>query len=230
MKKQIIVVGLGRFGVSLAANMSLMGHEVLALDTDEQKVQNASGKATHTVQADATDEAVLKELGAGDFDIAVIAIGTSVQNSVLATILLKKLGIPYVIARASSALHGEILNRIGADRVVYPERQMGEKVAHEATLGAVTDYMKVVTGYGIIRVEAKPDFVGQTLSELGIGPKGKLGIATLLIQRGKDVIISPDIRETVKKDDILIVSGNDEKLTDFFFMEKRDTVEKEQKA
>jgi trk system potassium uptake protein len=203
---------------------------VLALDTDEQKVQNASGKATHTVQADATDEAVLKELGAGDFDIAVIAIGTSVQNSVLATILLKKLGVPYVIARASSALHGEILNRIGADRVVYPERQMGEKVAHEATLGAVTDYMKVVTGYGIIRVEAKADFVGQTLSELGIGPKGKLGIATLLIQRGKDVIISPDIRETVKKDDILIVSGNDEKLTDFFFMEKRDTGEKEQKA
>jgi trk system potassium uptake protein TrkA len=230
MKKQIVVIGLGRFGVSLAANASLMGHEVLALDTDEQKVQNASGKATHTVQADATNEAVLMELGIGNFEIAIVAIGTSVQNSVLATILLKKLGVPYVIARASSALHGEILDRIGANRVVYPENQMGEKVAHEATLGAVSDYMKVVTGYGVTRVDARPDFVGRTLSELGIGPKGKLGIATLLIQRGKDVIISPDVRETVKKDDILIVAGNDDKLTDFFFLEKRDPGGKERKA
>src|SRR4030042_3673460 len=135
MKKQIIVVGLGRFGISLAANISRMGHDVLALDTDEQKVQSASGQATHTVQADATNESVLRELGVGNFDIAIVAIGTSVQNSVLATILLKRLGVPYVIARANSDLHGEILDKIGADRGVYPEHQMGEKGAHEAILG-----------------------------------------------------------------------------------------------
>ncbi|MDP3878849.1 MAG: TrkA family potassium uptake protein [Dehalococcoidales bacterium] len=222
MKKQVIVVGLGRFGVSLAANMSEMGHDVLALDTDEQKVQSASGQMTHTVQADATNESVLRELGAGNFDIAIVAIGTAVQNSVLATILLKRLGVPYVIARASSDLHGEILDKIGADRVVYPEHTMGQILAHEAILGAVSEYMPVVSGYGIAKVEASPDFVGQTLSDLGVGPRGKLGVAVLIIQREKDIIVAPGQGELVKQGDTLIVAGNIERLVDFLPKTKPD--------
>ena len=230
MKKQVVVIGLGRFGVSLAANISKMGHDVLALDIDERKVQSVSGQMTHTVQADATNEAVLKELGIGNFGIAIVAIGTSVQNSVLATILLKKLGVPYVIARASSDLHGEILDRIGADRVVFPEYQMGEKVAHEATLGAVSDYMKVVPGYGIARVEAKPDFIGQTLASLGLGSKGKLGVAILLVLRDEDVIVTPNQSEIVRKGDILITAGNTDRLANFLSSEKRDNNGRERKA
>ncbi len=230
MKKQIVVVGLGRFGVSLAANMSKMGHDVLALDTDEQKVQSASGQVTHTVQADATNEAVLREVGAGNFDIAIVAIGTSVQNSVLATILLKKLGVPYVIARSSSDLHGEILDKIGADKVVYPERQMGQMIAHEAILGNVSEYMPVVPGYGIAKVETSPDFTGQTLSDLGVGPRGKLGVAALIIQREKNIIVTPDQNETIRQGDILIIAGNDDRLTDFLFKTKLDNNSRGRKA
>jgi len=222
MKKQIVVVGLGRFGASLAANMSRMGHDVLALDTDEQKVQGASGQATHTVQADATNESVLRELGVSNFDIAIVAIGTSVQNSVLATILLKRLGVPYVISRASSDLHGEILNRIGADRVVYPEYQMGEKVAHEMILGNISEYMPVVSGYGIAKVEASPDFIGRTLSDLGVGPRGKHGVAVLIIKRENDVIVTPDRSEIIRQGDIIMIAGNDDKLTDLLFRAKLD--------
>lgn len=227
MKKQIVVIGLGRFGFSLAMNMSRMGHDVLALDNDEQKVLRASEQTTHAVQADATNESVLRELGIDNFDIAIVAIGTSVQNSVLATILLKKFGVRYVIARAGSKLHGEILDRIGADRVVYPEHQMGEKLAHEAILETVSEYMQVVPGYGIARVEASADLSGRTLSDLDFGPKGKLGIAPLLIQRGKDVIITPSLSEVIRQDDILIVAGNDDKLTDLFFDKKHDNNGKE---
>lgn len=222
MKKQVIVIGLGRFGVSLATNMSKMGHDVLAIDNDEQKILKSSGLVTHTVQADGTNESVLRELGAGNFEIGVVAIGTSLQNSVLATILLKKLGVPYVIARAGTDIDGEILNKIGADKVVYPERQMGEMIAHEVFLGNVSEYIQVIPGYGITKTEAYPEFIGQTLSNLGIGPRGRLGIAVLVIQRGKDVIVTPDQREIVKKGDIFIISGTDDRLTDFLFKMKTD--------
>lgn len=215
MKKQILVVGLGRFGISLATTLSRIGHDVLALDTDEQKVQRVTGIIAHAVQADATNEAVLKELGVKNFDIAIVAIGTAIQNSVLTTILLKRLGVSYVIARANSDLHGEILSKIGADRVVYPEYQMGEKIAHEAILGTISDYMPVVSGYGIARIEASVDSVGKTLSGLGVGHQGKLGVAILLIQREKDVIVTPGNSEIVKQGDILILAGNDDRLAGF---------------
>lgn len=222
MKKQIIVVGLGRFGVSLTSNMLKMGHDVLAIDIDEQKVLGASGQATHTVQADATNENVLRELGAGNFDIGIVAIGTSIQNSVLATILLKKVGVPYVIARASSSLHGEILDKVGADKVVYPEQQMGEMIAHETVLGNISEYMMVVPGYGITRLEAYPEFIGQSLFDIGVGPRGKLGVAVLIIQHGHDVIVTPDQNHIIKQGDVMILSGHDDKLTDFLFRTKKD--------
>jgi trk system potassium uptake protein TrkA len=227
MKKQIVIIGLGRFGASLSANLSKMGNDVLAIDIDPQKVQSASGQATHVIQADATNEAMLKELGVGNFDIAIVAIGNSIQNSVLATIMLKKVGVPYVIARASTGPHGEILDKIGADKVVYPESQMGENVAHSAVLGFVSDYMPVTSGYGIAKVDAGRSFIGQTLSDIGFGSKGKLGIATLLIQRGGEVIVTPSQNEVVKPKDILIVSGNDDKLSDFLYITKKDENGKE---
>ena len=134
MKKQIIVIGLGRFGTSLAKALSNAGHDVLALDRNEKSIQNLSGQVTHVVQADATDETILKDIGVDKLDIAVVAIGTAIESSVLTTILLKKLGVPYVIARAHSELHCSIPDKIGADTVVYPEREMGIRVAQVVTL------------------------------------------------------------------------------------------------
>lgn len=215
MGKQIVVVGLGRFGISLASMLSRLGHDVLALDRDEEIVQSAASEVTHAVEVEATSEASLKKLGIGNFDIAVVAIGSDIKSSVLATILLKRLGIPYVIARANDELHGDILEKIGADKVVCPEHEMGERVGHEATLGDISGYMPVIPGYGIAKIEAKPSFAGQSLSDLGVGPKGRLGVAVLLIQRGKEVIVTPGQGQTIDAGDALIISGNDDKLGEF---------------
>lgn len=215
MGKQIVVAGLGRFGISLAATLSRLGHDVLALDRDGDKVQTAASQVTHAVQAEATNEAALRELGIGNFDIAVVAIGSDIQSSVLTTILLKRLGIPYVIARANNDLHGDILEKIGADKVVYPEHEMGERIAHEAILGDIGGYMSLTPGYGVAKFQVKPFCAGQCLSDLGAGPRGRLAIAVLLIQRGKEVIVTPRESQTIDAGDVLIISGDDDKLAEF---------------
>lgn len=212
MKKQIIVIGLGRFGRSVAKTLHNLGHDVLAIDTDEKIVQNMSGEITHTIQADGTNETLLRELGIGNFDIAIVAVGSSVENSVLSTILLKKLGVSQVIARADNVLHGSILERIGADSVVYPEQEMGERVANIVTLTDVSYYMPLIHDYGVARLSAPEYLIGGRLVDLGFGPKGKWEIAVLLIQREKELIVTPSQQETVKKGDILIVAGNNDRL------------------
>jgi len=212
MRRQVVVIGLGRFGTSIAKALYSMGHGVLALDTEGKRVQSVASEITHAVQADATDEAVLKELGVGEFDVGVVAIGSAIQSSVLATILLKKLGVPFVIARAEGELHGSILEKIGADKVVYVERDMGISVAHALTLTDVLGYISVGPSYGVTKLAVPPHFIGKTLSELGLGHKGRWEVAVLLIQRKNEVIITPDHNEVVKLDDVLIVAGIDDKL------------------
>lgn len=212
MRKQVIVIGLGRFGTSIAKELYSMGHGVLALDTDDKRVQSMAPEITHAVQADATDESILKELGVKDFDVAIVAIGAAIQSSVLATILLKKLGVPFVIARAEGELHGSILEKIGADKVVYVEREMGIRVAHSLTLTDVLDYISVGPSYGVVKLAVPPHFIGKTLSELELGRKGRWEVAALLIQRKNEVIVTPDRAEIVKPDDILVVAGSDDKL------------------
>jgi trk system potassium uptake protein TrkA len=212
MKKQIVIIGLGRFGVSLANSLTAGGHDVLALDVNEQKVQSVTSQITHAVHADATDESVLDELGVRNFDIAVVAIGSDIQSSVLATVLLKRLGIPYVVARANNVLHGEILRKIGADKVIFPEHEMGQRIAHEMLLGNVMDYLLIAPKYGIASIEARAEFVGRTLSDLGFEMRFKENTAVLLIRRGNEAIITPSIKEIIKTGDILVIVGNDDRL------------------
>ncbi|OGO02622.1 MAG: hypothetical protein A2Y91_01100 [Chloroflexi bacterium RBG_13_54_8] len=212
MRKQVVVIGMGRFGVSIASTLFEMGHDVLAMDTDEKKVQAISPKVTRAVQADATNETILKELGITNFDAAVVAVGSQIENNVLCTILLKKMGVRYVVARAENELHGSILDKIGADKVVYPEREMGTMLAHALTLTDVVNYMPVATRFGVASLAIPAYFVGKTLSELDLGRAGKWGVAVLLIQRGKEVIVTPDRLEIIKPGDVLVVSGYDYKL------------------
>jgi len=212
MKKQIVIIGLGRFGTSMATTLANMKHTVLALDRNERKVQDIAAQITHAVQADATNEAILKELGIDKFDVAIVAIGSAIESSVLTTILLRKLGVGYVIARANSDLHGSILEKIGADTVVYPEREMGMRIAQAVNLRDVADYMPVVEGYGVTKLMSVPHLVGKKLSDVGFGPRGKEGVAVLLIQRGKEVIITPGQREAIEQNDVLILAGSDDKL------------------
>jgi trk system potassium uptake protein TrkA len=212
MKKQIVVVGLGRFGVSVARTLYSIGHDVLAIDTDEKTVQNVASEITHAIQADGTNETVLRELGISNFDIAIVAIGSAVEASVLSTILLKKLGVPYVIARADNDLHGSILGKIGADKVVSPEQEMGERVAQVVTLAEVSYYMPLVPGYGVARMTAPVYLVGEKLVDLGFGPKGKWEVAVVLIQREKEIIVTPNQQEIIRDGDVLVVAGNNDNL------------------
>jgi trk system potassium uptake protein TrkA len=219
MKKQIAVIGLGRFGISLATTLVSEGHDVLAIDKDEIKIQNAASILTHTIQADAVNESLLNELGISNFDIAIVAIGSAIESSVLTTILLKKLGVDYVIARANDELHGSILEKIGADYVVYAEREMGSRVAHGILLTDVSDYMTITPSYGIAKYKVAPHLVGESLESLETGRTGKWEVAALLIQRENEVIVTPDKAEVLQADDIMILSGTDDKLvkmlTDF---------------
>ena len=123
--KQFVIIGIGRFGGAVAETLSELGHEVLAIDTDEEAIQKISDKVTHAVTADATDESVLKSLGVRNFDVAVVAIGSDIQSSILITLMLKELGVRYVVAKAQNELHARVLMKIGADKIVFPEREMG---------------------------------------------------------------------------------------------------------
>src|SRR4030042_2031472 len=225
MKKQIAVFGLGRFGMSLATTLASEGQDVLAVDKDEKKIQNVASVITHAVQADSTNETVLKELGIANFDIAIVAIGSAIESSVLITIWLKKLGVDYVIARANDELHGSILEKIGADYVVYAEREMGSRVAHGIMLTEVSDYMTITPSYGIAKYKVALHLAGESLDSLEIGRTGKWEVAALLIQRENEVIVTPDKTEVLQPDDIMILSGNDEKLVKMLehFREKKNT-------
>lgn len=212
MKKQVAIIGLGRFGVGLANTLLGMGYDVLALDVDEERVQAVASQISRAIHADATDEAVLRGLGIDKFDVAIVSMGSDIEHSVLTTILLRKLGVPLIVARADNELHGTILDKIGADKVIYPEREMGTRVAHGLTLTSVLDYMSIAPSYGVAKIDPPNSFVGRTLSELGLGPEGKWEVAVLLLQREREIVVSPDRMEVIKPDDVLIVSGNDSRL------------------
>lgn len=212
MKKQVAIIGLGQFGSSLAREVFKLGHDVLAIDDDEKKVQNIISDITHAVQADATDEAVLTELGVKNFDIAVVAMGESIQNNVLTTVILKKLNVPYVIARAENELHQSILEKIGADKVIFVEREMGQRVAQSLDVENELHRISVTHGYSVVKLEATEQIVDKQLSDLELGRGGTYDIAVLLIQRGREVIFSPPQMDIVKDGDVLILAGTDDSI------------------
>lgn len=208
--KQFAVIGLGRFGSSVARTLYSMGYDVLAVDSDEAKVQEMADEVTHAVQADATDEEVLKSLGIRNFDVAVVSIGTDVQASIMATLVLKELGVPYIVAKALNVLHGKVLEKIGADRVVYPERDMGIRVANNLVSANMLDYIELAPGYSIVEFVASREFVGKTLRQLGF--RAKYGINIMAIKRGDEIQVSPGAEDKVQENDILIAMGPDEQL------------------
>jgi trk system potassium uptake protein TrkA len=208
----VLVVGLGRLGTALATSLALGGHEVLAIDIDGEKVKQVADEITRAVQGDATHEDVLQELGASRCDIAFVTVSQNVESSVMSTILLKKLGVKRVVARAMSDLHGSILEKIGADTVVYPLRDMGFRLAHTATLTGVSDYMQMAPGFGIARLDAPPEMVGKSLEDFGVGQKERWGMALSILQRGKEITVNPSVKEIIREGDNLVIIGRDDDL------------------
>ncbi|MFW5996012.1 MAG: potassium channel family protein [Halanaerobiaceae bacterium] len=208
--KQFVVVGLGRFGVSLARSLSENGHNVLAIDTDPERVQDIASSVTHAVEADATDEEALKTLGVRNFDVAVVSIGNNIHANILSTLILKELGVPYVIVKAQDNLHGKVLTKVGADRVVYPERDMGVRIAHNLISSNVLDYIEFAPDYSIVEIAASRGMTGKTLAELEF--RNRYDVNIMAIKRGQNINISPGAGDRVLEGDILIVMGKNRNL------------------
>ena len=210
MKHSVMVVGLGRFGSAAALELMALGHEVLAVDSDEARVNELAPDVTHAIQVDASDEAALRGIGAGDFEHAIVAISGSTEPSIFATMALKNLGVRNVVAKAATALHGAILERVGADRVVYPEREMGTRVAHAFSIPDVIDYLDVAPGFGIVRVHPRASWVGKTLRDLDLG--ARLNLSPIALRRGPNVIVNPHRDERLNATDELVLIGRDDRL------------------
>ncbi|VYT73864.1 potassium transporter Trk [Staphylococcus simulans] len=213
MEKEFVVIGLGRFGGSIVRELNALGMDVMAIDLSEARVNEYSEIATHAVVADTTDEAVMKSLGIRNFDQVIVAIGENIQTSTLTTLILKELGVKKVIAKAQNDYHAKILNKIGADLVVHPERDMGRRIAHNIASASVLDYLELADEYSIVEAKANERIAGQTIVDLDI--RANFGINIIAIKRDKDVIISPDLNMNIELGDILIMIGHDNDLNRF---------------
>ncbi|MGB8955039.1 MAG: TrkA family potassium uptake protein [Tumebacillaceae bacterium] len=212
MAKQYAVIGLGRFGTSVARTLYEMGYDVLGIDTNEDLIQDAIDLVTHAVTADSTDENALKSIGIRNFDVVVVAIGNDVKNSILTTLILKELGVKYIVVKAQDELHGKVLEKIGADRVVYPERDMGYRVAHNLISPNILDYIELAPDYSILEIHTPNKFVGRSLEQIDI--RRKYGCNVMAIKHGKDINISPIATDILHDGDVLVVVGKNEDLDD----------------
>jgi len=208
--KQAAVIGLGRFGASVARTLANAGCEVLGVDVDESRVKAVADEITDAVRANALDEEALRALGLRNFEVVVVAIGHEVQASILVTVLLKEMGIPKIVAKAQDDLHGRVLQKVGADIVVFPERDMGVRLAHTLISRNVIDEIQLSTDYSILEIEAPPRFLDRSLKDLEL--RQKFGLTVLAIRRADRIIVSPDATQIVKEGDILVTLGQPEKL------------------
>lgn len=212
-EKEFAVIGLGRFGGSMVKALSDEGVEVLAIDNDEEKVNQFANIASHAVVGDTTDEAVLKSIGIRNFDHVIVAIGDNIQASILTTLILKELGVKHITVKATNDYHEKVLSRIGADQVVHPERDMGRRIAHNIVSNNVLDYLELSDEHSIVEIVASRRLDGNTLIDLDI--RAKYGINIVAIKRGKDIIVSPQATDAIRQGDILIVIGADTDITRF---------------
>jgi trk system potassium uptake protein TrkA len=202
---QILVAGLGRFGRSVARALSGSGHVVIVVDVSERAIQSVVDDVEQAVEGDATNEAVLRQVGASDVDLAIVAMA-DVEASVVITTHLKDMKVPRVFAKASSDVHRVILGRVGADHVVFPERDMAGRLAQSIAMPGMLDYLEVLPHVGITEIHNKA-FVGHSLANLNL--QAKYGVNVLVIKRGTELIVMPELTEQVGADDVLVVIGRD---------------------
>ena len=205
--ERVTVIGLGRFGTSVARTLHEIGHEVTAIDISERQIADAANYVTLAAQGDGTDEDLLKSLHVERSDVGIVAQGESLEASVLTTLLLKRLGVSWVVAKAKTALHGELLDRIGADQVIFPERDAGVRLAHSLAVRHINDYIPLSPTTGVAKLVAPELLVGHSLAALCGKQQARLNV--LLIKRGQQIITVPHYEERVQAGDELIVVGPD---------------------
>ena len=202
---QILVVGLGRFGRSVARALSGSGHVVIVVDVSERAIQSVVDDVDQAVEGDATNEEVLRQVGASDVGLAIVAMA-DVEASVVITTHLKDMKVPRVFAKASSDVHRVILDRVGADHVVFPERDMAGRLAQSIAMPGMLDYLEVLPHVGITEIHNKA-FVGHSLANLNL--QAKYGVNVLVIKRDTELIVMPELTERVGAEDVLVVIGRD---------------------
>ncbi|MFC4024250.1 potassium channel family protein [Oceanobacillus longus] len=213
MSKDFAVIGLGRFGGSICRELSQEGMQVLAIDSDEDRVNEYKNIAYHAVIADSTDEDTLREIGIKNFDHVIVAIGENIQASILTTVILTDIGIKKITVKAQNDYHEKILNKIGVDQVVHPERDMGRRLAHNIISNNILDYLELSDEHSIVEVKAGKKMVGKSLIDLDI--RANFGCNIVAIKRGRDINVSPSAEDALREDDILIVIGADKDISRF---------------
>ncbi len=224
--RQYVVIGAGRFGSAVAVTLSKKGKQVMVLDKNEHVVQRLSEIVTQAIQVDVSDGTALASLELGEMDVAIIGIGNCLEASILATMQLKEMGVKMVVAKATTRSDKKILSRVGADRIVFPERDMGERVANSMVSPTIFDYIQVSPGFGIVETKVPDSLQGQTLGEANVRSRFGVDIvalrrqAPLLDKNGdselKDTLtIAPPASEILGKNDILIVIGEEKNIEKF---------------
>ena len=207
-KKQFLVIGLGRFGASVAKTLCELGHEVLAIDDDEDAVEALSPFVTQAVQANAADDGVLESLDAGSYDAAIVSIGSDVRASILISVLCKEAGIPMVLAKAMDDLHAKVLSKVGVDRVIFPERDMGQRVARALVSPRMLEQMTMGGDSGVAEVLLPESWGGRTLEDINV--RRNYRITILAVRRGGEMITSLGADFRLQPGDTLLVLGEQE--------------------
>ena len=204
--KSYVVIGLGRFGTEMALKLYNCGEDVLAIDTDEVIIDKLADRVTKAVAADARDLDVLKKLGVDDFDGAIVAVGSDLGSSALITMNLKTLGIPYILCKAHDDTYREILEKLGADKVVIPEREMADRLAMGMTTAGVMEYIDLSSEYGIVEMAPPAEWLGKTIRALEV--RSRYG-ANVIASRNKGKLrIPPDIDTPLDEDTLLVILGS----------------------
>ncbi|USK36531.1 TrkA family potassium uptake protein (plasmid) [Bacillus sp. F19] len=212
-KQQYAVIGMGRFGSSIAKKLYDAGQEVMGIDVNEKRVEDVGTIVTHGVVADTTEQETLKSIGIRNFDFVVVAIGNNMQASILTVLLLKELGVKKVIAKALDKYHGQVLEKVGADWVIFPEKDMGERVAHQLLSPNVLNFIELSKDYNLEEVIIPRSMTEKSLRELDI--RAKYNLSVIAIVRNGEILISPSPDQIIHKGDILVVIGNTKNLAVF---------------
>lgn len=205
MKRQFAVLGLGRFGSHLAVHLARRGYQVLAIDRDEKLVQQLSDQVTLAKVADCADVEALREAGVANCDAVIVAIGSNLEGSILATVAVKELGVPQIIAKAQNDMHGKILERVGATEVVYPEKDMALRLANRLTSANILDLIELSPDYTLLEEKVTTEMVGKSLAALDLDSKA--GVAVVAIKRNDHILIGPPSNEKINPDDCLVIIG-----------------------
>lgn len=225
-KKQFIVIGMGRFGFSVATCLYKAGYDVLAIDIDIEKIEKISNEVTHAIALDATDEKALDSINIEDYDTAIVAIGGSIQESLLVTLLVKELGVEEIICKGQGELHEKLLKKIGASRVILPEKEMGFRLANNLKFQSLFDFVEISKGSSIAEFTAPIEWINNTIGDIDIRAKHDVTLIGIKKDGSHEMDVNINANTIIKEHDLLILLGRDDKLSKlqnkFTFLKKED--------